>query len=283
MFFKSVFHIENVHFNSNVSENLSIIIIIIAKETGTFSYISFIWFQLTFDTFTVGRFVSYTLDGCPDGYMSIRESQLPDTGGQWCGSAWGFTVYYSETRSINLTLTLSKLSEQVSETHRWTSRAIQRKRLNVVSFRSAVVSYNTMCACVCSQGIGYNFDFKLSYKYLKKSDAHLRYGNSTFQTWRGQMITGSYCDRILEQCDRKPCRVQSPNFPGAYPRNVTCYYRIEQRTVPKSKRALIVVRQPNAHKIHIKDQVINYDRSQRTLRYVITILQCPLAFHVRLR
>ncbi|XP_025410123.1 uncharacterized protein LOC112683335 isoform X2 [Sipha flava] len=183
--------------------------------------------QLTFDTFTVGRFVSYTLDGCPDGYMSIRESQLPDTGGQWCGSAWGFTVYYSETRSINLTLTLSKLSEQ---------------------------------------GIGYNFDFKLSYKYLKKSDAHLRYGNSTFQTWRGQMITGSYCDRILDQCDRKLCRVQSPNFPGAYPRNVTCYYRIEQRTAPKSKRALIVVRQPNAHKIHIKDQVINYDRSQRTLR-----------------
>lgn len=118
------------------------------------------------------------------------------------------------------------------------------------------------------QGIGYNFDFKLSYKYLKKSDAHLRYGNSTFQTWRGQMITGSYCDRILDQCDRKLCRVQSPNFPGAYPRNVTCYYRIEQRTAPKSKRALIVVRQPNAHKIHIKDQVINYDRSQRTLRLV---------------
>lgn len=82
------------------------------------------------------------------------------------------------------------------------------------------------------------------------------------------MITGSYCDRILDQCDRKLCRVQSPNFPGAYPRNVTCYYRIEQRTAPKSKRALIVVRQPNAHKIHIKDQVINYDRSQRTLRYV---------------
>lgn len=121
-----------------------------------------------------------------------------------------------------------------------------------------------------TQGIGYNFDFKLSYKYLKKSDAHLRYGNSTFQTWRGQMITGSYCDRILDQCDRKLCRVQSPNFPGAYPRNVTCYYRIEQRTAPKSKRALIVVRQPNAHKIHIKDQVINYDRSQRTLRYVLS-------------
>jgi len=122
-----------------------------------------------------------------------------------------------------------------------------------------------------TQGIGYNFDFKLSYKYLKKSDAHLRYGNSTFQTWRGQMITGSYCDRILDQCDRKLCRVQSPNFPGAYPRNVTCYYRIEQRTAPKSKRALIVVRQPNAHKIHIKDQVINYDRSQRTLRYVLSL------------
>lgn len=69
--------------------------------------------QLTFDTFTVGRFLSFTSDGCPDGYMSISEEARPATGGQWCGSAWGYTVYYSETRSINLTLYLSRLSGQV--------------------------------------------------------------------------------------------------------------------------------------------------------------------------
>lgn len=70
--------------------------------------------QLTFDTFTVGRFLSFTSEGCPDGYMTIREKGRPATGGQWCGSAWGYTVYYSETPSINLTLYLLRLAEQVS-------------------------------------------------------------------------------------------------------------------------------------------------------------------------
>lgn len=69
--------------------------------------------KLTFDSFTVGRFLSYTSEGCPEGYMSIREEGLPATGGQWCGSAWGYTVYYSETSSINLTLYVSQLFEQV--------------------------------------------------------------------------------------------------------------------------------------------------------------------------
>lgn len=73
----------------------------------------FNWLQLTFDTFTVGKFVSFTSEGCPDGHMSIRETERPDTEGQWCGSAWGYTVYYSEGRSLNLTLLLDKLSEQV--------------------------------------------------------------------------------------------------------------------------------------------------------------------------
>lgn len=71
-------------------------------------------FQVTFDTFTVGKFVSYIVEGCPDGYMTIREGNLPNIGGQWCGSAWGYTVYYSESSSINLTLFLSRLSDQVS-------------------------------------------------------------------------------------------------------------------------------------------------------------------------
>lgn len=46
--------------------------------------------------------------------MTIREKGRPATGGQWCGSAWGYTVYYSETPSINLTLYLLRLAEQVS-------------------------------------------------------------------------------------------------------------------------------------------------------------------------
>ncbi|XP_066996232.2 uncharacterized protein [Anabrus simplex] len=183
--------------------------------------------QLTFDTFTVGKFVSFTSDGCPDGHMTIKELDRPSTGGQWCGSAWGYTVYYSETTSLNLTLQLYRLSEQ---------------------------------------GIGYNFDFKLAYKFLRRSEARLRYGNSSVVTWRGELVPGTYCDRVLDRCDTRPCRIQSPNYPGVYPRNVTCYYRLEHRQVPRGKHALLAVRQRNSHKIHIKDQIVKYDRSQRVLR-----------------
>lgn len=183
--------------------------------------------QLTFDTFTVGRFLSFTSEGCPDGYMTIRERGRPATGGQWCGSAWGYTVYYSETPSINLTLYLLRLAEQ---------------------------------------GSGYNFDFKLSYKFLRRSEAHLRYGNSSMSTWRGELVNGTYCDRVLTKCDTRACRLQSPNYPGVYPRNVTCYYRVEQNRAPPGHRALLAVSQRNSHKIHIKDQVVKYDGSQRILR-----------------
>lgn len=58
--------------------------------------------------------MSFTSEGCPDGHMTIKELDRPSTGGQWCGSAWGYTVYYSETTSLNLTLQLYRLSEQVT-------------------------------------------------------------------------------------------------------------------------------------------------------------------------
>lgn len=70
-------------------------------------------FQLTFDTFTVGRFDGLGADGCPDGYMAVAEQGRPESGGRWCGAAWGYTVYYSETPSVNVTLRLDRLAQQV--------------------------------------------------------------------------------------------------------------------------------------------------------------------------
>lgn len=70
-------------------------------------------FQLSFESFSVGTFESFTSGGCPDGFISIRESNRPSSGGKWCGSAWGYTVYYSETSSLNLTLSLDRLPQQV--------------------------------------------------------------------------------------------------------------------------------------------------------------------------
>lgn len=44
----------------------------------------------------------------------------------------------------------------------------------------------------------------------------------------GDLIPSTYCSRIYNGCDKKLCRIQSPNFPGTYPRNLTCYYAIRQ-------------------------------------------------------
>ncbi|XP_074027638.1 uncharacterized protein isoform X1 [Leptinotarsa decemlineata] len=181
--------------------------------------------QLSFESFSVGTFESFTSEGCPDGFMSIRESNRPTSGGKWCGSAWGYTVYYSETPSINLTLTLDRPHQQ--------------------------------------QNSGSNFEFKLSYKFLKVSDARIRYGNATQRSYRGKLSSGSYCDRLLEGCSRRLCRIQSPNYPGIYPRNVSCHYRVRERNVPQGKHALIAIRQAN---FHYKEHVSKFDNSDRLLR-----------------
>lgn len=50
--------------------------------------------------------------------------------------------------------------------------------------------------------------------------------SSSSEQYLGELISGTYCSRIFHNCDRKKCRLQSPNFPGLYPRNLTCYYAV---------------------------------------------------------
>ncbi|CAG9863463.1 unnamed protein product, partial [Phyllotreta striolata] len=188
--------------------------------------------QLSFEAFSVGTFESFTSGGCPDGAVSIQESNRPSTGGEWCGSAWGYSVYYSETSSVNLTLILSKLNQE--------------------------------------QNSGNKFEFKLTYKFLKLSDARIRYGNSTQRSYRGKLSAGTFCDRLLEGCSRRTCRIQSPNYPGIYQRNVSCSYRVRERNVPQGKHALIAVRQAN---FHYKEHVAKFDGGDRGFR---TLDQCNM-------
>lgn len=65
------------------------------------------------ESFTIGRFVSYTQDGCPDGYLQIAEAFRQPMGGMWCGSSWGPVMFYSETRSLILTVKLFKCVERL--------------------------------------------------------------------------------------------------------------------------------------------------------------------------
>ncbi|KAF6203377.1 hypothetical protein GE061_003796 [Apolygus lucorum] len=89
------------------------------------------------------------------------------------------------------------------------------------------------------------------YKFLGEIEAITRLGSVEAPIERGVHVPGSYCSRTYDECYRKKCQVQSPNFPGLYPRNVTCYYQIRQKAVPTCKHAMI----------QIKDNYVRLKRS----------------------
>lgn len=45
-----------------------------------------------------------------------------------------------------------------------------------------------------------------------------RFGAMEAPLERGAVSPGTYCTRTYEECHRKACRLQSPNYPGMYPR-----------------------------------------------------------------
>ncbi|XP_053213240.1 uncharacterized protein LOC128396645 isoform X2 [Panonychus citri] len=44
---------------------------------------------------------------------------------------------------------------------------------------------------------------------------------------RGQLITSTYCDRIIQDCSPGHCYIHSPGYPEIYPRNLKCRYLIK--------------------------------------------------------
>lgn len=172
-------------------------------------------FQLIFDAFHVGRYEATALDGCPDGSMQLAELGRPFTGGSWCGASsapGGYAVYYSETSTVTLSIRLYPGPSSLSTT----------------------------------------FEFRLRYKFVSHETAVVRFGPPGAPLERGQPVPGTYCSRNYDECYRRRCRLQSPNYPGMYPRNVTCYLSVRQKNTPACKHAMIAVRQESTHKMHIK-------------------------------
>ncbi|CAL4122565.1 unnamed protein product [Meganyctiphanes norvegica] len=174
--------------------------------------------QVTFINFHVGYFnLSDVTNGCAGDHVSIEETALPTRGGRWCGQGSGFNVYYSETSSVTVTLQAASVSQ------------------------------------------GEYFDnplqFKIRYKFLRHGKAVVRYGPPMFPKYRGEYISNTVCSRIFEDCRARPCRLQSPNFPGLYPRNVTCYYLVKLLLPPSSEFSPVVeLSQANDRLIHIGHQ-----------------------------
>lgn len=59
------------------------------------------------DGFSVGRFCSYIMDGCPEGFLQISEASRTSVSGMWCGTMdEGPVIFFSETRTLIITLKL---------------------------------------------------------------------------------------------------------------------------------------------------------------------------------
>lgn len=190
-------------------------------------------------------------------------------GGMFCGQSWGPAVFYSETRSLVLTVKLFKLLREQSgynfdfridykflskeesvvryggiksdtyenmtkETHQSSNyfdnkvNSPNNKKPKVFenhqeefSSRSSSWYESTLNLTLSNSFAGGKGQKKLKLKWAKNSTAEAKYH-------LGDLIPGTYCSRIYSNCDKKLCRLQSPNFPGTYPRNLTCYYAVRQ-------------------------------------------------------
>ena len=58
------------------------------------------------------------------------------------------------------------------------------------------------------------FEFRIRYKFLSRTEAVVRYGPSSELLELGKVTPGTYCTRQFEECYRSKCRLQSPNYPG---------------------------------------------------------------------
>lgn len=155
--------------------------------------------------------------------MQIAELSRPLGQGFWCGTSWGSNVYYSETSAVTLLLRVFNLTEAPNSDNQGGPNAEEAVLL------------------------------RLSYRFLRQTQAVLRYGPPYRPNYLGKALRRSFCDRYFDDCDRRTCKLQSPNFPGMYPRNLTCQYKVHQATVPAGKVALVRVKQDNPHLIYIKD------------------------------
>jgi hypothetical protein len=274
--------------------------------------------------------VSFTRQGCPDGYLEFNEADRVSVGGRFCGQSWGPAVFYSETRTLVLSVKLFKLL-RVANTYNFdfridykflskeesivrygggilmrpsmifnesfinmlnnfnNNKQLQRHNTHALDFDNKLNSINMKTKAFdvyqeeFQSRINNWYDTSLNYNLTLPFNTHQQqqqqqynqyqqqqYGNNGQQYgtsksnsnllnsagipvqargdnskqrsklyskmspfrevkyYLGDLIPGTYCSRIFSNCDKKLCRLQSPNFPGTYPRNLTCYYAIRQ-------------------------------------------------------
>lgn len=73
--------------------------------------------------------------------------------------------------------------------------------------------------------------FSFDSRAEQQLEVYLRYGQhpELYPNRRGEIVPGSYCERVFKDCRLQTCYVQSPAYPGIYPRALHCKYRLNTR------------------------------------------------------
>ncbi|XP_046604705.1 cubilin-like [Neodiprion virginianus] len=73
--------------------------------------------------------------------------------------------------------------------------------------------------------------FSFDSRAEQQTEVYLRYGQhpELYPNRRGEVVPGSYCERVFKDCRLQTCYVQSPAYPGVYPRALHCKYRLNTR------------------------------------------------------
>lgn len=91
--------------------------------------------------------------------------------------------------------------------------------------------------------IQFTSELDVNYKFLPRNV----YPN------RGTLLQGTLCSILFENCQER-CTIQTPNFPGLYPNNSTCYYAVRETSTPPGLRALVKL----SGQVHIGNGELRY-------------------------
>ncbi len=168
------------------------------------------WIEIAFSSFQMGRIVNQT---CPLGHLKVTPTIRYSAMGIYISllmSVAVFTQFVEETGTI-----------MGSSTGTFCGR-LSDSQIYLTSSKSL-----TLYASPASETDHFNAYFDvLSVDALRKRYPEMRNYNKLPADGQQTMLADSRCDMLVRNCPNN-CRISSPLFPvSAYPRNVTCRYRV---------------------------------------------------------
>ena len=85
---------------------------------------------------------------------------------------------------------------------------------------------------ISSDSFDDDIDYEFEVSWVDKKDLPERFGPrpDLFPDIRGNLVEQSFCEKVFQDCSRlQTCYVQSPGFPGIYPRNLKCRYYLSTK------------------------------------------------------